>query len=219
MKTTKLIVAAIIASSGFVTAANVVYSGTALANVQGTTAADVTAGKLGLIVADTTGNGFGAYSTLIDSASAGLLAGGTFGGDLILGRVSSAFLSDATMGGGFTWNATVAPVNTQWAVVWFSTLLSSDAGTAFAPAGTAYGIARANNWTTPSAEPGAGTTLTYANSGNPARITLNAFGSVNPLPAGADFATNGATLSVIPEPSAALLGALGALGLLRRRRI
>jgi hypothetical protein len=218
MKTTKLIVAAIIASSGFVTAANVVYSGTALANVQGTTAADVTAGKLGLIVADTTGNGFGAYSTLIDSNSAGLLAGGTFGGDLILGRVSSASLGDATMGGGFTWNATVVPVNTQWAVVWFSTLLSSDAGTAFAPAGTAYGIARATNWTTPSAEPGAGTTLTYANSGNPARITLNAFGSTNSLPAGADFATNGATLLVIPEPSAALLGALGALGLLRRRR-
>jgi MYXO-CTERM domain-containing protein len=218
MKITRLVVASVILGSGFASAASIVYSGTALTNLQGTTAADLTAGKLGLIIADTTGNGFGALAGGITSTSAGLLAGGTFGGDLIIGRVSSAFLGDSSIGGGWTWNETVAPVNTRWAVVWFSTLLASDTTTANAPENTTYGMASGTNWVTPSAEPGAGTTLTYATGGNPVRVALNPFGSVAGLPAGAEFATNGTTLSVIPEPSAALLGALGALGLLRRRR-
>lgn len=222
MKLTKILVGMLVASSGLASAANVVYAGTALTNIQGTTAVDLTAGKLGLVIADTTGNGFGALSGTMTSTAAGLLVGGTFGGDLILARSSSAAVGDSSMGGAFTWNLTVAPANTQWAVVWFETLLASDATTEFAPGNAKYGMAAATSWVTPSTEPGAGQNLSYSatpTGGAPLKMAMNNGGSSGALPAGALFATNGTTLSVIPEPSAALLGALGALGLLRRRRI
>lgn len=45
------------------------------------------------------------------------------------------------------------------------------------------------------------------------------FGTVSSGGNIADSLTNAVNLTVIPEPSAALLGAIGALGLLRRRRI
>jgi hypothetical protein len=221
MKKTKLVLAVLAAFTSVSSAANIVYSGTALSNLQGSVAGDLTAGKLGLIIADVGGNGFtGATDLAITTTTSGLDVGGFWGNDRIIARVSSAFLSDATLGGGFTWNATVFPVATKWAIVWFENLTTSATG--FAPGNTKYGIARATSWETPAVEPAVGTTLTYATSpsgGAPHRLTLNNGGTNLGLPANADFATNGTAFTVVPEPSAALLGAIGALGLLRRRRI
>ena len=221
MKKTKLVLLTLGVLTGVSSAANIVYSGTALSNLQGSVAGDLAANRLGLIIADVGGNGFtGATNLTITTTTSSLSVGGFWGNDLIVARVSSANLGDATLGGGFTWNTTVFAASTQWAIVWFENL--TNASTGFAAGGTKYGIARATTWVTPATEPAVGTTLTYAaapGAGVPHRLTLNNGGSANALPANAEFATNGTTFAVIPEPSAALLGAIGALGLLRRRRI
>ena len=49
---------------------------------------------------------------------------------------------------------------------------------------------------------------------DPVRTALNSYSGTSQTPTGA-----GITLTAVPEPSAVLLGAIGALGLLRRRRI
>ena len=51
-------------------------------------------------------------------------------------------------------------------------------------------------------------------------LTGSQFASVVDLPAGytLDYAYGGNNIALVPEPTAALLGALGLLGLLRRRR-
>lgn len=95
----------------------------------------------------------------------------------------------------------------SYAIIWFNSVarVNTTEGLSygiFAPSATNVGIA---NTTTANKLPGADGTFDYA-----------------PVFAGADAAKSmGFSLggAVIPEPSTALLGALGALGLLRRRRI
>ena len=224
MKLPLSILSSLILGAAIASAANVVYNGTALKNLQGTPAGDITtAGKLGLLILDTTGDGIGgATNKTVLPTSAGLDVGGTFGGDLIIARLSSVYsLGDATIGGNWTWNTTLYPGSTskRWAIVWFENLTNAGS-TGTAPAGTKYGIASGTNWVTPSSEPGSGTTLTYGAAG-PLQITLtngdsSDGGTSNPT--NAQFATNGTSFTIVPEASSALLGLLGLAGLVRRRR-
>ena len=213
--------------------AAITLSGTALKNVQGTSAVDLTAGKLGLIIVDTAGDGFltgfspGATASgnamspsTYGTAGSGLSISSTFGGDLVVARLTtSVSFGDATMSGTLTGFTATPYLNKNYANVWFNTLTTAGAET-IAPGGTFFGIARGGDWTFPAADSG---TFSFGTGAlNLDQITLAAGGSTSAATAAAGqsvaFATAGTSLSFVPEPSAALLGALGALGLLRRRR-
>jgi hypothetical protein len=88
---------------------------------------------------------------------------------------------------------------TKFAVVWFDTAVASNAATLVG--GQQYGLLTNPLMVVPA---DGGTT------------NVSALFSTNPDPA---KPANQFTVTGIPEPSAALLGALGVLGLLRRRRI
>lgn len=204
---------------------------TALKNVQGTTAGtDLVAGRLGLLIVDTAGDGFlGGYtaSALASNAltpkndfvntTASLVIGENFLGDRVLARLTTAVaFSDTTIAGAFS--GSIAGLESKnYAIVWFDTLTT--AGSETLGSGS-FGIARGADWTFPAADSGNFTFGTGA--ANLDQLTLaNTAGGVATAAAaqGVSFATAGTTLSFVPEPSSALLGALGALGLLRRRRI
>ncbi len=218
----------------------IALSGTALSNVQGVTAStDLVAGRLGLLIIDTAGDGFlGGYTATVagdadpltslnaltpktnfQATGANLALNSTFYGDYIAARLTtSVAFGNTTMSGaltGFDNTATYAGKN--YAIVWFDTLTTAGAETV---ASGYFGIARGADWTLPAGNTGtqsfgtSGTSLDQiilANAGSGAASTA-AVGQ------GVAFATAGTTLAIIPEPSAALLGAIGALGLLRRRR-
>ena len=150
----------------------VTLSGTALKNVQGTTAVDVGAGKLGLLIVDTAGDGFltgftggtspvsgnplvsgnpsnpqaGIYGAP-DQAAAALAINSTFGGDLVIARLTTAVsLGDTTIGVSLS-NFNAEPyLNKNYAIVWFDTLTTAGAETT-ASSGTYFGIARGVDWT------------------------------------------------------------------------
>ncbi len=237
MKTTLALLTFSVALASVSNAA-ITLSGTALRNVQGTTATDLTIGKLGLLIVDTAGDGFltaftkspfspntGASGNAMSSATyltagSGLAINSTFGGDLVVARLTTiAAFGDTSMGGGLTGFTATPYLNKNYAIVWFNTLTTAGAEST-APASTSFGIARGSDWVFPAADSGTFTFGTGAS--NLDQITLAAGGSANAAtaPAGQSvaFATAGTSLSFVPEPSAALLGALGALGLLRRRR-
>jgi MYXO-CTERM domain-containing protein len=234
MKTTLALLTFSVALASVSNAA-ISLSGTALKNVQGTTAVDLTAGKLGLIIVDTAGDGFltgftggttpaagNPFSSenKYDRAGSGLTISSTFGGDLVVARLTtSVSFGDGTMSGTLTGFTATPYLNKNYAIVWFNTLTTAGAETT-APDGAYFGIARGGDWTFPAADSGA---YTFGTGGsNLDQITLAAGGSTGVATAAAGqsvaFATAGTSLQFVPEPSAALLGALGALGLLRRRR-
>jgi len=233
---TKLII--ILSSVVLATASNgaIALSGTALKNVQGTVSAtDLASGRLGLLLIDTAGTGFlngytatasatNALTPKTDFATTGanLTVGSSFLGSYVAARLTTGVaFGDTTIAGaitGFDNNATYAGKN--FAIVWFNTLTTAGAETV-ATASTFFGIARGGDWTMPAANSGtfsfgtAGSSLdqiTLANGGSGLASTTVAGQTVS-------FATAGTTLKFVPEPSAALLGAVGALVLLRRRRI
>lgn len=214
----------------------IALSGVALKNVQGTVpATDLVAGRLGLLLIDTAGTGFlngytatasatNALTPKTDFATTGasLAVGESFLGSYVAARLTTAVaFGDTTIAGaitGFNNNATYAGKN--FAIVWFNTLTAAGAETV-ATASTFFGIARGADWTMPAANSG---TFNFGTSGsNIDQITLanGASGTASTAAAGqaVSFATAGTTLQFVPEPSAALLGAVGALVLLRRRRI
>jgi len=213
----------------------IALSGTALKNVQGTVSStDLVAGRLGLLIIDTASTGFlnnyTATATALNALTpktdfsttgANLTVGSSFLGSYVAARLTSTVaFGDASMSGaltGFDNNATYAGKN--FAIVWFNTLTTAGAETV-ATASTFFGIARGGDWTMPAANSGtfsfgtAGSSLdqiTLANGGSGLASTTVAGQTVS-------FATAGTTLKFVPEPSAALLGAVGALVLLRRRR-
>jgi MYXO-CTERM domain-containing protein len=216
--------------------AAVALSGTALKNVQGTNAVDLVAGRLGLFIVDTAGDGFltgltGGTSPVsgnpfssapYNTAGSGLTINSTFGGDLVVARLTTAVsFGDTTMSG--TLGSFTAYLNKNYAIVWFNTLTTAGVQTN-APAGEYFGIARGGDWTFPASDGGVfsfGTGVSnldqigLANGGSSSAATAASGQSVA-------YATAGTSLQFtpepVPEPSAALLGALGALGFLRRRR-
>jgi hypothetical protein len=156
------------------------------------------------------------------AANAAITVGSYFGGDLILGVFSAA--------GGGSVSAALSGVSIagyegkQFALVWFK---DSAATLASSRAGAYFGIASGADWTLPASDSGAytfnattnTTTSVYwqlASATTAAQIGSTGFftgsGTAGSTPSKA------AVFQVVPEPSAALLGALGVLGLLRRRR-
>jgi hypothetical protein len=215
--------------------AAITLGGTALKNVQGTAATDLVAGKLGLLIVDTAGDGFltgltGGTSPAVgnpfssvekyNTVGSGLTVNSTFGGDTVLARLTTTVaFSDTSIAGALAGFTATPYLNKNYAIVWFDTLTTAGAETV-APAGAYFGIARGGDWVFPAADTGTFTFGTGA--ANLDQVTLAAGGSANAATAASGqsvaFATAGTSLQFVPEPSAALLGALGALGLLRRRR-
>jgi hypothetical protein len=235
MKTTLALLTFSVALASVSNAA-ITLGGAAIKNVQGTTATDLVTGRLGLLIVDTTGDGFltgfttgtspvsgnpfsssALYGTPLQAA---LTINSTFGGDTVVGRLTTAVsFGDTVMNGTLTGFTATPYLSKNYAIVWFNTLTAAGAETT-APGGTYFGIARGGDWTFPAADSGSYTFGTGPT--NLDQITLAAGGSANAATAAAGqsvaFATAGTSLQLVPEPSAALLGALGALGLLRRRR-
>lgn len=87
----------------------------------------------------------------------------------------------------------------QFAIVWFDSTVTS--ATQSLQGGMKYGLITNAAWTIPA-------------SGGTQNISASFAGSPDPVKL-----ANGFTVTGVPEPSAAILGAIGALGLLRRRRI
>lgn len=106
-------------------------------------------------------------------------------------------------------NVTASPFNS--AQIWFKVTTTADGG------GVGYYGSSLNF---PVANAGVGDSLSVpASSLSTVNTTLSTDGVAAFQAANGTFPNGFVTIGVIPEPSAALLGALGALGLLRRRRI
>jgi hypothetical protein len=188
----------------------------------------VATGTLAVMLVDTTGNGFiglGALAggtlltasndPLLTAANMSTTVGGTFGGDTIAAVYA---IGGTGISGALSLAADSAFYGKQFAMVFFDTATITDASN--------YGIARGSDWTFPVSDiggsigfsstdaSGAASFFQIQSAAPTANQTSSGFFSV----ANARPATVFGVVDAIPEPSAALLGALGALGLLRRRR-
>lgn len=214
--------------------AAVTIGGTILTSVKGSDGAtNIPTGTLGLLIVDVAGNGFfnfgnglAANSALTPTTDPGVLAasanlgvGTLFGGETILSTFASP--------GGGTLSNILSSVSIagfegkSFAIVWFANILKASAP-ATAPGSSAWGVIRGADWVLPAADSGTftssatdanGATSFYAPNASTGGATTTAFRTTD---AGGNLGSSG--FSVVPEPSAALLGAIGALGLLRRRR-
>jgi len=174
--------------------------------------------------ASLTGQG-SASNPKVTVADAGIAYQGTFGGDTILaiGTTTSA----GVIGSLITSQSIAGFENKNFAMVYFQ-----KSAVTLALEGMAnqyFGIIRGADWVFPSADSG-----TYTFSATDASPTTNYYSfsaAATAAQIGGGFFTGSGTAAntgstavrsaqfqIVPEPSAALLGALGALGLLRRRR-
>jgi hypothetical protein len=236
MKQKLITLFAMTALASFANAA-VSFSSTALKNVQGTASGDLASGKLGLLIVDVDGDGFlntifgngitsgnaisGDPAKLTKAEIGGLSVSDLFAGDKILARLSTNFtLGDASIAGTVTSQNISSMLSKNFAIVWFNNVASSVTSTA-SLANEYYGIARGADWVLPAADSGAFTFGTGTGATVFDQITLANGGSTSAATVasgGVSFATPGTSLQIVPETSTALLGAIGALGLLRRRR-
>ncbi len=183
-------------------------------------------GTLVLLVADAPpshfGGGAGALSGDLTSgsvsplaiASASITTGETFGGDLVLGR--AAVTSAGALPGGFTFDNVAALQGQRFSLVYIPSLGSASTN-ANITASTTYGIVSGSDWLLPAVNGGESFSFSSTDSGGATsffRVTVSGGAATNDTYA----SSTGANLTLVPEPSAALLGAVGALGLLRRRR-
>ena len=197
-------------------------TGTALSGIN---AASIPVGSVVLLIADNSGNGLLGTPSLsgnltaaadpnVTLAGSGINLGESFGGDLILGRTTVT--SAGALPGGFTFDNTAGLQGRSFALVFFPALTS---GSTSVVGSTPYGIVSGSDWILPSANTGQSYAFSSSDiSGADSffRVVVTAGDAANDTfttPTGAVF-----TFGVIPEPSTALLGAIGALGLLRRRR-
>lgn len=190
-------------------------------------------GSLVMLIADTGAAGFltTSGSALVPGASAlagrtilpadaNLTVGSLFGGDTVM-AVSTAGNSGSISGfANFT-----AVTNKNFAIVWFSQTAGS------VGAGSYFGMMSLADWLMPGDADGKSYSLSSSDAGgvngffsSSTATTLTQLGASG-FVTGSGTAgvssdiTKSATFQIVPEPSAALLGAIGALGLLRRRRI
>ena len=214
--------------------ATTTLSGTAMSRPYtsaGTTA--LTNGSLAMLLVDTSGNGFIGLGTLaggttltsssdplLTAANMSSLVGGSFGGD----TVAAVYASTGTGISGALTLASAGLGNSafygkQFAMVFFDTATITDA--------SKYGIARGSDWTFPVADIGGSITFSSTDSSGAASFyqIQSATPTANQTSGGFYTVANARPSTVfnvvdaIPEPSAALLGSIGALVLLRRRRI
>ena len=188
----------------------------------------VATGSIAMLIVDTAGDGFiglgsVAGGTLLTSTNdPGLTAaqmsstvGGTFGGDTIAAVYS---IGGTGIPGTLSLAADSALYGKQFAMVFFNTATITDASN--------YGIARGSDWTFPVSDIGGGIAFNNTDSSGAASFyqitstapTANQIANGFYTNAAGDASTVFNVVDGVPEPSAALLGAIGALGLLRRRR-
>jgi hypothetical protein len=192
-------------------------SGTAVTNARDATGTTNVNGGTALLIVDTTGNGFLGMGNLavnttlteandphLAAAAAGQTIGSTFGGDLVLNTIT---MGNGSISGLLT-NISVAEyVGLSFAVVW----LQGDGH---------YGIVRGTDWTFPAADSGSFTMSSTDANGAASYYQVNVQTPAANAPAFRTTAggNSAAAFLIVPEPSVALLGALGVLGLVRRRR-
>ena len=212
--------------------AAITISGFGVTSVKGNDGVtNIQAGTLGLVIVDTLGDGFfnlgnpGSNSALTSSnipqflpSEANLTKGSTFGGETILNVLTSP--GGGTFSGFCNNNSIAGFEGRNFAVVWLSGILTAGAP-ATAPDGTTWGIIRGSDWTLPAADAGTFTTSPTDTGGATTYYQVNALTGGSPATAfrsTTNGTIGGASFTIIPEPSTALLGAVGVLGLLRRRR-
>ena len=220
-------------------AANAAISinGTAVTNARNSLGtASVPTGSLALLIVDTANNGFiGLANNLVDGTtfsttsdpnvntmSAGLTAGSTFGGDYVLGVLTTG---TGSISGLLSSVSVASYLNMKFAVVWFDGVNTAGAP-AKAAAGTKFGIVRGSDWVFPATDAGDFSLDSTDSAGAASFFQVNAnvpaTGASNFRTILSGGTTGAAAFTIagpaVPEPSAVLLGAIGALGLLRRRR-
>ena len=214
--------------------AAITISGAAGANLKGADGSSNVSSTLGLLIVDSGSNGFlstaqaptastsgyGAQATKLSVADAGLTVGSTFGGDYVIGTFTTSSGGASSI---FSSKSIVGYEGKNFAIVWFT---DTAANVGASTAGQYFGIARGDDWTLPAADSGTfsfnastNTTATVywgLTTQTAAQIGSNGFFTGSGT--AGSTATKAATFQVVPEASTALLGAIGALGLLRRRR-
>jgi len=194
--------------------------------VTGLGAANAPVGTLVLLVADAPSSNFGGGVSALSGdltstsvaplaiADASITTGQTFGGDLVLGR--AAVTSAGALPGGFTFENLAALQGQRFSLIYIPSLGSASTN-ANVVASTTYGIVSGSDWFLPAVNGGESFSFSATDSGGATsffRVTVASGVATNDTYA----SSTGANLTLVPEPSAALLGAFGALGLLRRRR-
>jgi hypothetical protein len=197
--------------------AAITITGVAAIGVRDSTGTTAVSNGTALLIVDTTGNGFLGMgnlplNTTLTAANEpvitqmGTTIGSLFGGDLVLNTMTTS--ASGAIAGLLT-NVSVADyVGMGFAVVWLQ-------------GNGRYGIVRGADWILPAADSGV-----FTMSGSDANGASSYFQVNSNVPAAGSFnfrtgfagGSSGAVFG-IPEPSVALLGALGALGLVRRRRL
>ena len=237
MKNKMMIIGAMALTTAYASAA-ISFSTTAAVGLKDNAGTNVVTGDLVLLVVDDGNDGFlnlaatggaitaGSTSALaartLAVANTSITAGQTFGGDLILGAYSAA--SGGSVAPAFS--GTIAGYEgKKFAIVWFE----DSAANLTNLAGKYFGIASGGDWTLPASDSG-NFTFNGTNNTNAAvywqlgattsttQLGSNGFFSGTGTAGSSPAAVKSATFQVVPEPSAALLGAFGALALLRRRR-
>jgi hypothetical protein len=222
--TPKILLAVALASAALTAHATITFTTIGadelFANASGTIAAP--ANSLVLLVADTTGGGFGNLDAGNISVGATIDSGGN---DLVVGQLSTFTTGILDFSGGFSINTTVStPTSGIWiagdalAIYWIPSLTTSSSTVS---SDVAYGIYTSAVNSTPS---GSDAWITPTDGSNYPAIYFESsgdefFGSDN---APADTGDANLLTAVIPEPAdAALLCAGAALGLVwfRRRKL
>lgn len=185
------------------------------------------AGTLVLLVVDSPASNFGGGSAPLAGnltstsvaplaiSSASITTGERFGGDLVLGR--AAVTSAGALPGGFTFENVALLQGQRFSLVYLPSLGIASTNSNVSGS-TTYGIVSGSDWITPAVNGGESFLFSSTDASGASsffRVTVATGNATNDTYASA----SGANLTLVPEPSAALLGALGALGLLRRRRI
>lgn len=185
------------------------------------------AGTLVLLVVDSTSTNFGGAANPLSGnlgstsvpplalASASIANGETFGGDVVLGRL--AVSSAGALPGGFSFENIAAYQGKRFSLVFLPSLVIGSTN-ANVSGSTTYGIVSGTDWVLPAVNGGEGFSFSATDVGGSLsffRATISAGNATNATYA----SSSGANLTLVPEPSAALLGAVGLLGLLRRRRL
>jgi hypothetical protein len=220
MKTKLLGIASLLAFSAAANGA-IALTGTALSGL----GALAPVGTLVLLTVDNTGNGTLGVPSLSGElasnsvpplliADASITTGETFGGDLVLGRASVT--SAGALPGGFSFENVAGIQNRRFSLIFLPSLTAASTN-ANVNGSTTYGVISGTDWVLPAVNGGESFSFSATDSlgsGSFFRVTVSAGVAANEQFASA----GGANLTLVPEPSAALLGAIGALGLLRRRR-
>lgn len=211
-------------------------------NFQNNSGNKIPSGSMYMLIADTTGNGFlnqstqgaitssltGQSGNTISIAQAGNFSlGSVFGGDTV---VSIGTASAAGVVGSLLSGVSIASyVSDKFAVVWFA---DTQANVTANPGGEYFGMIRLANWVFPAADSGT-YTLAAGTQGSSNFYAVSNPATATQVGAGVGFFTGSGTAANtgstavtsaqfqivgVPEPSAAILGAFGLLGLLRRRR-